>query len=113
MLHLGASKMTRVSHFLTHDGVELLGEEELTPNFNGMNFDEGPVLEESAPIEHLQSPSLAPSSHAFLSLDMQDLSSIVEEDSLLVNEELCEASEEPTVEEPCVSSSVGTPSDVT
>ena len=48
--------------FLTDDGVELLGEEELTPDFKAINFDEGPDLEESASFKH------APSSRDLLIL---------------------------------------------
>ena len=72
--------------FTTHDGVELLGEEELIPDFDGLDFDEGPDLEESTSEEHLQSSSPTPSSHSFLSVDIQGLSPLVEEDSLLVND---------------------------
>ena len=44
---------------------------------------------------------------------MKDLSTIVEEDPLLMNDELCEALEEPTIKELYLSPTAGTPSDVT
>ena len=67
-----------------------------------MNFDEGPDLEEIASVKQASSSSVAPSSHSFVSLDMKDLSTIVEEYSLLMNEELCADSDEPVIKEACV-----------
>ena len=37
--------------FLASNGIELLGEEELKPNFKALYFDEGPDSEEHASLE--------------------------------------------------------------
>ena len=50
----------------------------------------------------------SPSSHSLMSLDKLELSTIVEEDSLMMNKKLCETSEEPEVVEPCIVPTAGT-----
>ena len=47
--------------------------------------------------------------HSFMSLDSMNLSTIVEEDPLIMNEDLCATSEEHEVVSPCRILTVGSP----
>ena len=94
--------------FYTSKGVELFGEEELSPasdcpppGSDVQMSEEDTNLEEQTHEVTPDASTLPQSSHCFMSLDKQDLSTIVEDDPLAMTEELCETSEELAAVDPC------------
>ena len=101
-----------VFKFFNSEGVELSGNAELQPEPDDQASGEGSNAEEP---DSCQPTLLAPpsSSYSLMSLEKLDLPTIVEEDPLMMNKELCEVSEQPVVIEPSLGPTAGTSFDDT